>query len=444
MFPAMQATVPVAPETSEFAAAAFQAVVTGLLAALCFGVWRRTRESHFGWWTVAFTIYAVRIGAIIAFLVSVDRDWLFWHQVVTGWTAVALLQAALAFADRGAWRHWRWVLVIFPPLWSYVAVHRLDNFTLAAVPAVLFISGATMATGIVLLRSRKPSTFGAGSVLGWSFIVWGLHHLDYPILRAQGAWLPWGYYLDILFVLAVGAGILLLVNADLATRLQARTFELERLSQRMVRQHEDERRRLSIALHDETAQVFAAVKMQLGVVRENVAPEVAERFDRALNLFDEGIHGVRRVTHDLRPELLDDLGLLPALRSLVAEFSARSGSPASLLAPDVLPVLGADAELAIYRAVQESLSNVSRHAPGSAVMVTIETERSVIRLEIRDEGPGLATPDALTRAEAAGHLGIVGMRERITALDGVVAIAPGSARGLAVRISLPIVEERGE
>src|SRR6185312_10252526 len=116
------------------------------------------------------------------------------------------------------------------------------------------------------------------------FLLWGLHHLDYTFLRARGAWSPWGYYLDILFLLAVGAGILLLVNADLASRLQVRTVELETLSRRMVRQHEEERRRLSLELHDETAQVFAAVKMQLGVARERVDRDTAHRLDRALEL----------------------------------------------------------------------------------------------------------------------------------------------------------------
>jgi signal transduction histidine kinase len=270
-----------AASVGELSAAALQATITGLLALLCLGVWRRSREPHFGWWAVAFALYVVRILAIIAFLTTMRRGWLFWHQVVTGWTALALLWAAIVFAHRRPWR--------FPLLWSYVAVIRLDNFTLAAVPTVLFISGATLWTGIVLLRVRKPGTSGTSKLLGWTFLVWGLHHLDYPILRAQGAWLPWGYYLDILFVLSVGAGILLLVNADLAGRLQARTVELERLSQRMVRQHEEERRRLSLSLHDETAQVFAAVKMQLGIVRERADPTLSALMDRALLLVDDGL-----------------------------------------------------------------------------------------------------------------------------------------------------------
>ncbi len=430
-----------AASAGELAAAALQATITGLLALLCLGIWRRSREPHFGWWAVAFALFVLRILAIIAFLTTSRRGWLFWHQVVTGWTALALLWAAIVFAHRSPWRSWYWLLLAFPPLWSYVAVIRLDNFTLAAVPAVLFISGATIWTGIVLLRYRKPGTSGTSKLLGWTFLVWGLHHLDYPILRAKGAWLPWGYYLDILFVLAVGAGILLLVNSDLASRLQARTTELEHLSQRMVRQHEEERRRLSLSLHDETAQVFAAVKMQLGIVRERVDPTLGALVDRALSLVDDGLRGVRNITNDLRPALLDDLGLLPALRSLVAEFGERQRLPISFEAPDALPVLSDDAEVALFRAVQEALSNVARHAAGASVRVTLLNPQARVRLVIEDAGPGFAGDAVLTRAAEGGHLGIAGMRERITALGGRLEVRSSKGAGVRLEIELPIGED---
>ena len=430
-----------AASVGELAAAALQATITGLLALLCVGVWRRSHQPHFGWWAVAFALFVLRTLAIIAFLTTTHRGWLFWHQVVTGWTALALLWAAIVFAHRTPWRPWYWLVLAFPLLWSYVAVIRLDNFTLAAVPAVIFISGATLWTGIVLLRYRKPGTSGTSKLLGWTFLVWGLHHLDYPILRAQGAWLPWGYYLDILFVLAVGAGILLLVNSDLASRLQARTVDLERLSQRMVRQHEEERRRLSLSLHDETAQVFAAVKMQLGIVRERVDPTLGAIVDRVLSLVDDGLRGVRNITNDLRPALLDDLGLQPALRSLVAEFGERRGGSITFEGKDTLPVLSDEAEVALYRAVQEALSNVARHAAGASVCVMLTHSGGCVRLVIEDAGPGFAGESVLSRAAAGGHMGIVGMRERITALGGRVDVRSSEGAGVRLEIDLPVGED---
>lgn len=436
----LQAAIPDVAPAGELAAATLETVIVAALALISLATWRRTREAHFGWWAAAFGLYAARMGAIMAFLGTLDRAWLFWHQVITGWIAALLLQAAFAFAGRARWAPWRWILVLFPPVWSYLAVNQLDSFTLAAVPAVLFISGASIGTGIVLMRGRTSGTSNAVTVLGWSFIVWGAHHLDYPILRARGAWLPWGYYLDIMFVLAVGAGILLLVNSELASRLQVRTTELERLSRAMVRQHEQERRRLSMALHDETAQVFAGVKLQLGVLREQVPPAATERLDRALTLLDDGIQGVRNVTHGLRPALLDDLGLLPALRSLVAEFAEQHAMRVELSAPDALPVMDEDAELAVFRALQESLSNASRHAPGAPVRVLLGARDGHVTLEVRDAGRGVAASD-LRDAEASGRLGLVGMRERIAALGGSVEVRGAHAGGTVVSVAVPTGED---
>ena len=112
-------------------------------------------------------------------------------------------------------------MVLFPPVWSYVAIYRLDHFLWAAGPAVLFLSLATLWTGWVFFRYRARVASSGATLLTVAFALWGLHHLDYPFLRARGAWAPWGYYLDILLALAVGTGILLLVLDDLRRGLSA-------------------------------------------------------------------------------------------------------------------------------------------------------------------------------------------------------------------------------
>jgi two-component system sensor histidine kinase UhpB len=233
------------------------------------------------------------------------------------------------------------------------------------------------------------------------------------------------------------------VNADLANRLHARTVELEQLSRRMVRQHEDERRRLSLELHDETAQVFAAVKMQLEVARERVLPAdppLAERLQRTVDLVDEGMRGIRNVTNDLRPSLLDDLGLLPALRSLVADFAEHRGVRATLDAPDALPLLSEEAEVALFRALQEALANVARHAGGAATHTTIVVSGVEVVMRITDHGPGFDGERALSRFEAEGHLGLTGMRERITALGGHVRVRSAPGAGVAIEIRVPLAD----
>lgn len=578
---------------TEFSAALLQAAITAALACLSLALFRRYRKPHFGWWALAWLLYTLRIGVIIAFLRTDDRAWLFWHQVVTGWTALAILWAATVFSRAARWRARYLVLVLFPFAWSYVSIHRLENFMLAAAPAVAFLSAATAWTAWVFAAHRRRTGARGSRLLSWTFGLWALHHLDYPLLRAQGTWNPWGYYLDIGFLLLTGTGILLLVvedverglrtlgalagplgagdagaagpepldallqrplqlpgvrgaamfrgddgggtfvrgagccaawtggapdpsmrpalagalarreavvsedwcdpmrpgaapfafaaalpvtragrteealvivgdardpftaldagfltalgtqagqaleTSELARRLRQRTSDLEFLSRRMVRQHEEERRRLSFELHDETAQVFAAVKLQLGVVQEQVPGPLAERIGRAVELVDAGMRGIRGVTNDLRPSLLDDLGLLPALRSLAAEAGERRGVPVTLEAPAALPVIADEAEVALYRALQEALTNVARHAPDAPARVTIALEESHLTMTVRDEGPGFDA-DALARFEREGHLGLVGMRERLTALGGTLRVDARAGTGVTLEVRLPL------
>ncbi|HEY9442369.1 MAG TPA: GAF domain-containing sensor histidine kinase [Gemmatimonadales bacterium] len=580
----MQAPVP-ATAAEELHAALLQAGLTAALAALCAFLYHRYHKPYFAWWAAAWALYVVRIGAITSFLLSGSWIWLYWHQVVTGWTALALLYAALVFAQGVRWRPWYLALVLFPPAWSYVAIYRLDQFLWAAGPAVLFLSLATLGTGWAFIRYRRRVDSSGATLLAVAFVLWGLHHLDYPFLRARGAWTPWGYYLDIVFSLAIGAGILLLVvddqrrglgalsalsgdlqragreedvldallsrpltlpavrgtalflvqegrpgfvrgagvcaggtepdakgnavlaralatgrpqvsdawsgagagaypyaavlpllreqapigalvlvseardpftalddaflvalgqqvgsalaQTDLYRRLATRTGELTRLSARMVQQHEAERRRLSRELHDETAQVFSAVKMELGVLREGIAPPERPRLDQVLALIDAGIRTIRNVTNDLRPSLLDDLGLLPALRSLAAEFAERSGVDATFSAPASLPGLSSEAELALFRALQEALANVARHAEATTVEIGLSASGGRVLLQVRDDGRGFPA-EPLEAYERRGHMGLAGMRERIGALGGSVRTLQAPGGGALVEVSVPV------
>lgn len=415
----------------ELHAAALQGAVTLGTAAVCWFLYARYRRDYFLWWSIGWTLYVLRVGAIVAFLATERASLLFAHQILTGWTALALLWAAMSFARSARWRPVHLVAVLFPLGWSYLAIYQLESFMLAAIPAVLFLSVATLWTGWVFLQRWRRTGSRGSAVLAGVLLLWGLHHFDYPILRAKGAWNPWGYYLDILFVLAMGIGIVMLGLEELDRRAQ----ELERLSTRMLRQHEDERRRLSLELHDQTAQVWAAVKMQLGLMREAALPGEQARYARVLDLVDRGITSIRAVTTNLRPPLLDDLGLVPALRALVDGFAMQSGLRITFEAPPQPPVVSPDAALAVFRAVQEALSNVARHSGATSAQVQLFERDGELTLVVRDDGRGFGA--ALDTPEPRS-LGLAGMRERVGALRGSVSIGPSEERGASVTVRIPL------
>ena len=423
---------------AELDAALLQALVTLGTAVFCWYLFARYKHRYFLWWSVAWTLYVLRIGAIVAFLITRAEWWLLMHQILTGWTALALLWAALAFSRSAEWRPMYAAALIFPVAWSYIAIYRLESFMLAAMPAVLFLSVATFTTAWVFFRQHRKGGARGAAFLATVLGLWGLHHLDYPLLRAQGAWNPWGYYLDILFVLATGIGIVMLglEELDRANRTVAlRTSQLERLSARIVQQHEEERRRVSLELHDQTAQVWAAVKMQLGLLREGSPPELSPRFDRTLDLVDTGIQSIRSVTTNLRPPLLDDLGLGPALRALVETFETQSHLDVTLHLPAAMPEVPPDAALALFRAVQEALSNVARHSSATAAEVRVSARDDELTLTISDNGRGFPEHDSFAGA-ARPSLGLAGMRERIAALSGSVSFTSEAGALVTVRIPL--------
>jgi signal transduction histidine kinase len=154
-------------------------------------------------------------------------------------------------------------------------------------------------------------------------------------------------------------------------------------------------------------------------------------------LTDAGIRSIRAVIHDLRPSLLDDLGLVPALRSVATAFAQRSGTEVRLDLPPAreFPALEDGADLAFYRALQEALSNIGRHAGASTVDIALNCDDGNVRLTVVDNGCGLP----LAR-DAAAHsgMGLIGMRERFASLGGTVDLCDKPGGGAQLTASLPL------
>jgi signal transduction histidine kinase len=178
--------------------------------------------------------------------------------------------------------------------------------------------------------------------------------------------------------------------------------------------------------------------MQLGILRETAGAAHAQKLDRLLDLVNEGIRGIRDVTDRLRPPLLDDLGLLPALRGLVDDFAEHHHVEVRFESSAALPPLENDAELALFRALQEALSNVARHAGASAVTVTLQQTAAAVRLIVRDNGRGVAAQEVEGSIAFRGGSGLAGMRERLALVGGHVSVGNATGGGAEVMVELPI------
>jgi signal transduction histidine kinase len=172
--------------------------------------------------------------------------------------------------------------------------------------------------------------------------------------------------------------------------------------------------------------------MQLGVIRERATSDLAPSIDRVLALVDAGIRSIRSVTTNLRPPLLDDLGLLPALRALVLSFAEQSGLDIAFEAPPQLPPVSPDTGLALFRALQETLSNVARHSGATSATVRLAADNGELTLIVRDNGRGFSHQTSNARSS----YGLAGMRERISAVHGSVAVASDAGALVTVRVPL--------
>jgi signal transduction histidine kinase len=405
----------------ECSALGFQSVVTSILALACLMLWRRERGAYFLTWALAWSVYVVRLGCMSAFLVRRDMVWLFVHQAATGVSALLLLAAALQMSRGFVLRPVHAVGIPAAIAWAWVTVYGMGSMMAGGISATVLLSSVTLWTGVIFWRARQRISSGAAPVLAGAFVLWGLHHLDYPLLRGFGAAVLYGVFADVLFLFAIGLGLLFVVLGDERTRLAARGAELEQLTGVMLRVQEDERRRIAQELHDEAGQVLTAVKIELEL---DGRAEAGAMVGRALAQ-------VRDVSNLLRPSVLDDLGLVPALRALADDFAARTRISVALEVDGLRRSLSRDVEVAIYRVVQEALTNVARHASASAARVHMASDARLVALTIEDDGRGAGD-------DVTPHLGWLGMRERVASLGGRLVIGRGAAGGVCVHAEIPI------
>lgn len=217
-------------------------------------------------------------------------------------------------------------------------------------------------------------------------------------------------------------------------------LRLQALSNRMLEMQEAERRHIARELHDEIGQSLTAIKLNLEALALRSTDQAARRLaDEIAGVAGEVLEQVRKLSLDLRPPQLDDLGLSAALHWLVKRH-ARDGAPAILLqAPEDLPRLDMQAETACFRVAQEALTNTLRHAGATQVRIELKAEEDMFCLDVSDDGRGFDVAAARGRALQGASLGLVGMEERIALAGGEMDIVSHAGRGTCLSVRLPLV-----
>lgn len=219
--------------------------------------------------------------------------------------------------------------------------------------------------------------------------------------------------------------------------------ELRMLSHKLLSAQEEERRRISRELHDVIAQTLSGINVRLATLKAEASSDgkdLQKKITSTQRLVEKSVNIVHRFARELRPTVLDDLGLIPALQTYLKTFMEDTGIRVSLQAYADIEKVGGDTRTALYRIAQEALSNVARHAKASSAQVSIVKDEDIIRMEITDDGHGFAV-DGTTGARNKGdRLGLLGMRERIEMIGGTFCVESAPGQHTTVRVEVPLDE----
>lgn len=214
---------------------------------------------------------------------------------------------------------------------------------------------------------------------------------------------------------------------------------LRSLANEILRTQEEERKRISRELHDEVGQSLTAISVTLATLNSHGPGNSTlsgQKLAEAQRLLQETMETIHSFARDLRPAALDELGLLPALRSYLKGFASRTGLRVDLRGDPVAEKLEDDQKTVVFRITQECLTNVSKHAQASQVDVVIRKFKDGICMEVVDDGKSF-TADSMNFARSKGRLGLLGMQERVRLVNGQFMVKPQPGKGTTVRVVIP-------
>ena len=222
--------------------------------------------------------------------------------------------------------------------------------------------------------------------------------------------------------------------------------QLRDVSRLVLQAQEEERKKISRELHDIIAQTLTSINVRLANLKKEAALNtkgVEVTINRTQELVERSVEVVHRFARELRPPVLDDLGLIPALHTFMKDFKEATGIHVSLSAFAAIEQVKGDKRTVLYRVVQEALVNVARHANASRAQVKIQKLGDSVCMEIKDNGKGFEEGRVL-RSKARKRLGLLGMRERVEMVGGTFSIESSPGKGTTVRAKIPFGGSGGE
>jgi len=271
--------------------------------------------------------------------------------------------------------------------------------------------------------------------------------LDF-IRRAEGTWRDFrtrlrdGRFLDTSWaVVNISDGTNIGIGQDITERKRVQQELVESLTQvRELAGHlqtirEEERTRLAREMHDELGQGLTAIKIELSSLAHDLSPAQLKKTECILKMLDKTIKSVRKLSSELRPGILDDLGLIAAVEWAAEEFQTRTGIQCHLYLPDEADGIDSDRSTALFRIFQESLTNVVRHANATTVVVRFMQQAGAMIFQVEDNGRGITDEQQFARSS----LGILGMKERALLIGGELTISGAPSKGTMVQVRIPLL-----
>jgi signal transduction histidine kinase len=222
--------------------------------------------------------------------------------------------------------------------------------------------------------------------------------------------------------------------------------QLRLLSRQVLRAQEEERKRISRELHDVIAQTLTGINLRLAALKVDATMNSKERernITRTQQLVEQSVNVVHRFARELRPAVLDDIGLIPALHTFLKGFKEQTGIRVSLSAFAAVEEENGDHRIVFYRVAQEALMNVARHAQATQVDVSIQKVDGSVCMKITDNGKGLP-PESILRGKKNNRLGLLGMRERLEMLGGKFSIESSPGKGATITAQIPVPRARSK